>query len=302
MSTEALIHVGFPKTGTKTLQSQFFPHHPDVDYLGAPYDDAGVRDFISYIRDSQEASYRRDIAQKKFEAAILPLHSDGKIFAISDEDLTSYEFVDRLTMVQRLQELFGSVKIVVSVRHQLSQLESYYFQALRWYLRPGGIIIPFKNFIADTLPMPRVSPVHNVLYFDLCRAYEELVGSDSLKIVVFEDFKSDNSKTLHEICLFAGISGMSASISPVTAENVRATGPYMLYKKIRAVIAPSVAISRFIPAPITRKLRQIINNGAPASVTWDKETKNELWNFFKEDNRKLAARFNLDLERHNYPL
>ena len=28
------LHIGYPRTATKTLQTHFFPDHPDINYLG----------------------------------------------------------------------------------------------------------------------------------------------------------------------------------------------------------------------------------------------------------------------------
>lgn len=302
MTHKAIIHVGFPKTATTTLQAQFFSCHPELNYLGIPFHNDAAVALLHYVKDTEEAAYDSAVAQALFDEAAGTFDNASKTFAISDEDLTSYEFADRITMVRRLQDIFGMVKIIVSIRHQLHQIESYYFQALKWYLRPGGVEVPFKNFLEDTFAMPRISPVHNVRYFDLLCGYERLAGRDNLMVMLYEDFKADNAKGIEDIAAFAGIAPLPGAVSAETAVNLRIAGNAVAYKKFRKFFLPNAQLSRWVPAPVAGALHGLLNRSKPAIVDWDDTTKTELWDFFKEDNRKLAEHFGLDLARHQYPL
>ncbi|MAH84006.1 MAG: hypothetical protein CBB68_06530 [Rhodospirillaceae bacterium TMED8] len=302
MAPKAIIHVGFYKTGTKTLQLNFFSKHPEINYLGAPYNNLAALKFINYIKNTEEASYLPSIAKELFKPVYEVFDNNTNILALSDEDLTSYEFVDRLTMVRRLNDILGGIKLLVSVRNQITQLESYYFQALKWYLRPGGVEIPFQNFIEDTLPMPRISPVHNLLYFNLLHSYEKLVGRDSLVILLYEDFRANNIREINNISSIMNLSSLEHDISANVSENARVSAQSVFYRKVRKVFLPKSRLSRLIPKFISHKFHSAINKGAPASITWEEGMRLRLEDFFREDNQKLASKFNLDLASHHYPL
>jgi len=64
MAKELYLHIGYPKTGTTTLQTYFFPNHSELVYLRNHNDNLS---FINDIFFARENSFKRSINSYKNE-------------------------------------------------------------------------------------------------------------------------------------------------------------------------------------------------------------------------------------------
>ena len=65
-----IVHVGFHKTGTTTLQKDYFSKHPDICYLGSPSDDVLRKIIESDIRLMDRMNYDEDKVKALIESEI----------------------------------------------------------------------------------------------------------------------------------------------------------------------------------------------------------------------------------------
>ncbi len=131
---EVYVHVGYPKTGTTTLQKHFFPKIEEIQYLGKHYGEDGF--LTEGYRELLFEAHSDDVYEKlkrEFEARL----SKQKI-VISDEHFFAFQRILRETGyapendAQRLRKLFDEtaydVKIIVTLRKQDEMITSAYAQ------------------------------------------------------------------------------------------------------------------------------------------------------------------------------
>ena len=131
---ELHLHIGFPRTATKTLQLKLFKKHSDLNYLGR-YPD---RDISHHVTINKILTYNENEFTKNFdnlsrEIKSLPL-SFNKANLISDEffllnDLL-HQKISIKDSIQRLNRLCKSnninLKIIYSVRNQTDIIKSLF--------------------------------------------------------------------------------------------------------------------------------------------------------------------------------
>jgi len=129
-----VLHVGVPKTGTTTLQLRLFAEHPEITYLGKPYDRPGVDEAtntaISQLVDAvwtrTSFEYDPDAARSLLARGMqgrVDDHASGPV-VLSEEALTQASGADRLLKAKRLRRLFGHCRVLITIREQLAALRS----------------------------------------------------------------------------------------------------------------------------------------------------------------------------------
>ena len=142
MSIEPVVHVGYPKTATTTLQ-QACRSLPGVAYLGKGLfgrsgDDAELsRRLLSAILCDDETTFEGDRGRIHQEVVAF---ADGRPLVVSDEALTFGAFMGRArrwsrpvdsrapVVASRLGRLFPGYRLLVGLRRQDRLVASYYRQ------------------------------------------------------------------------------------------------------------------------------------------------------------------------------
>lgn len=134
-----LLHIGLPKTGTTTLQNSLFPNHPEICYFGK-----NDKNTIPKGCQSQEIykflnpliwdlSRSLDIEKHKviLRERILPGIEPGKFIIGSWEALGDSSINRHVERIKRLHSIFGSCRIMMTIRNPLTQTPSQYLQGIR---------------------------------------------------------------------------------------------------------------------------------------------------------------------------
>lgn len=152
-----VIHLGFPKTATTTLQSAFMKA-PSVSYIGK-----GIRDRSEIPSLSVEVAKATILSdRRRFEESapllrkeILSIEPKGNPILMSDEAFTFAEYMqignrwkrqtvsDHREMAYRLRCLAPEAKVMFSVRNQFDLIRSFYRQAAK----VGRIEESFQSYV-----------------------------------------------------------------------------------------------------------------------------------------------------------
>ncbi len=320
-----VIHIGMPKTATKTLQWRLFNTHSEVYYLGR-FDGAifrGKYRQFSCCRDSSVQALMLQIAygdvhnpdftecRKLFEQIVEPALKKNLLPVWSWESYSTDFLLNRRIRARNLKQVFGKARIIITIRNPITLLESAYFQQL---VRDnvGSRVYPGRspyyrliddwlhdNFDGEILP--------HLQYAETIQAYVNQFGIDNVHVFLFEDLIADHDRFFRQICDVMGISAEEGSrlvrkkidnsrwtIRQVEAlENVVGSGMKSLF-------------FRFASRKTRRKLLGLHQDGkpfviggkarAPISSEWQKQIFETTW----QGNLWLQESYGLPLEKYGY--
>ncbi len=284
-----VVHIGFPRTGTTTLQRHLFFRHPEILYLGKPYGDLTMRDSIDALIMEESTVYRPEALRNLIESRMeRGLEGGRKVFLLSEERLVSAAKVrDKGVVAQRLFEVFGACKILVTIRNQIEAVKSAYLSGGRYLAHVPhaleGRLISFEDWLYISERMYHGDYVRNVTYFDTIRYYADLFGKDRLCILLFEDFVEEKRKFLGTLSQFLGIDeGRAWELARNGHENESNIAP-----------AQAGALARLTSGIWGR-------TDLKAGLSADRRER--LSNLYREGNRKLEQEFHLSLGKRGYPV
>jgi hypothetical protein len=301
-----VIHIGLHKTASGTLQRQFFPACENVNLL-TTLDDT-TRTCINDITRTDPAYFDPDATAATLRSRLI----SDRVNLISNESLSGPPYAGvvetgldhRTPVIDNLRRSFPGAKVVVVIRRQDALARSLY----RQYIKRGGTE-SIDRFYGNALGAS--SGILSRNRFKFCN-FLELVDrsfAEGLKILLFEDFVNDRKSFLHELCEFIGTSVPDIVLSPENASSLGTFGMtasrYLNYG-FRSMLnrgplppIPRKQYGRWVSAsPIELAHEFWPGNGKPSQkvATVCRAILEEC----KDDNRRLARKFGLDLERYEY--
>lgn len=226
-----IIHVGYPKTATTTLQENvFYPLHisKKINFLGKA-EFSGDKNFKTTYKNLQNTLLGTHIISTK---QCIPISEENKKLALEDDkqrfkNIKSGEFSDHLksdlpnlfsleesltpykslngfdSLPERLKLMFDDgetqIKILIVLRSQISLMLSFYAQVYDRFSKINSLNTPSKTFFDEK---GSLKPGEYSEIFDFHKTislYAQTFGKDNIKILLFEDFLSDNFFFLEEL-------------------------------------------------------------------------------------------------------
>lgn len=191
MINRVVVHIGFPKSGSSTLQ-HIFSHNDKINFLGI------IRDHstISLRKESKNEFFFRFIRGVKndYNEAIKIKQnlSKKKINVISDEDFISSHPINYKEKLTRLKKIFPDCKIILVLRNPIDTVISWH----NFHIR-GGLnsdLLKIENYLKSD----RSFYVRDVIKFkERIMFLEQLFGKDNLNIINFDNlFKENNTQNI----------------------------------------------------------------------------------------------------------
>jgi hypothetical protein len=305
-----VIHIGYPKTGTTTLQS-VMQEHPDVFYLGKG------------IRDSMEPSISLDLAasvffsdRRRFERKILGLREaiskaarEARCVFVSDEAFSFAEFMkigthwerqvttDHEDVAERLSKIFPDARVIMSIRGQIDFLKSFYRQSEK----VGNVSGDFARYVGREIEArDRRSMLTALDYADAFESYRKWFGDDKVMLFLYEDYMSDFSiflKKVSEICgldvdMVIGLWGGRHENKAPSYRPGRAAG-------VLRRLVPAWCRG-LVPEGIKASLRRSLGR-KPLPCVLDKDMEAIFENHFAAANQRLEKEAGIDLPAAFYP-
>jgi len=296
-----VVHVGFHKCGSTTLQGALFDRHPQVENLGEPHENANALKAMRNVWESchenprKRAPFDPDRGRALWQEALATVQP-GRVPVFSKETLTLSEFYtepgdERLP--SRLHAVVGPARIVIVVRHQISLIESLYlyqakgarYEAVDQWLksRDGALRLYRYNTVADS--------------------FAARFGRENVAVFLFEDMKSDAAGFARQVCNFIGVDAeQGAQLIRGERRNKRVSQRYLVYSKLRKALGMYIPFGRMVPEAARQAFNDFISAGSEARVRLPAGWITELERYFRDDNRRLAREWGLPLEKYRYPL
>lgn len=205
------VHVGIQKTGSTWLQTGLFSHHPQLNVIGSrPLQGAVGSQLQAMVIDlyrtpSDEFDPTRWL--NRFNGLISDMSADDRLVGLSNEQLSGWlnDSGTGFLVADRLQVLFGEIRIILVLRNPVTYLSSVYAQLIK----NGQSINSLDDFLCDE--RTRVKLAERINYAVLVERYRLLFGRNNLLILPYELLQVDQDMFLKEICNFLGVQVMSAA-------------------------------------------------------------------------------------------
>ena len=181
-----VVHIGFHKTGTTTIQRQVFPQLEGCAVLrgGQSSEQKRFHRLVRELATVDDSAYSGDELRAMIDAA----RGDAEVLIVTHEDISGWPEDGRTSA--RLFDLVPDARILIAVREQGSALAGRYGQ----YVKKGGSM----RFAAYLEKLP-----HTWMRYDLVvEDYQARFGADRVKVMAFEQLVRDQAGYLDELQVF----------------------------------------------------------------------------------------------------
>lgn len=300
------VHVGYPKTASTWLQTRVFSNHPDFDYW---HQDPGF-DWVDKVVNLHDFDFDAKALRERFLADRGP--GSGRHAMISFEALVGDVFAgawDTCRIAERLRAVLGEARIIISIREQVSMLDSLYKQ----YLAQGGIG-SVKSFLG-LRPAGRTHFSLNYLRYDrVVGYYRSLFGEDSVYVCLYEQLLESPDAFLRRLSDFLGIDGFDVDERSMRKKE---NPGFSAFSTAVARVANRFLYSDFNPVPLVpprlvsvpgmrtflkRADTALFGRLFPAKSVIDQNTRVFLEDYYRSSNRALAEELGLPLAQYGYPV
>mgnify|MGYP006293528469 CR=1 FL=1 len=320
-----LIHIGMPKTATKTLQWRLFSQHREIFYLGR-YDGPQFRkQYRKYdaCRNTEVQTLMHEIAYSRvvhpdfdkctalLKKILEPAQEKHLIPVWSWESYATDSLGKRRMRARNLKRVFGRAKILMVLRNPVSLLESAFLQQLkRDNVGPGARSFrgPFFCSIDDWVRREwRTNVKQHLEYAETIRVYVDHFGVENVHVRLFEELLADSRKFFEDICVLLDVNSEEGlRLVSGKQDNTRWTQHQL--QTLQAVHQSPLKCLRFRFAnrKTRREMLGLDSGGAPAIVgpktrvrisgPWRKK----IMQSTRQGNQWLVQLFNLPLQQYGY--
>lgn len=283
-NSDLILHVGYPKTATTTLQSVLFSKHNEIEYLGKfipsfRYSDPRLFDLVNSLTTDFEINWNGEKELREYFGSV-SLPKGKKSIVLSSENFIHPWSQDPSTIAKRLARVCKGARIAITLREQESLLGSFYhsFGAFGQYLyvhkntyEPLDIPISLKEWCELQFRVPPKNILGHLCYNQIVGAYEEAFGKNSVKVFVYEKLVADEIAFYEEWADFLKIDKKSA-----------------------------IAISKGIVVNNRADDDDVWNKGVIETVEFGDSDKQRIAAMFAKDNKILDERLKLGLKNFGY--
>ncbi len=295
MST--VLHAGFHKTGTTTLQNHFFPALPGCAYAGPS---APTFSFFRLLARNLWGADDDEYLEHAWRGYLDDVRGDASSLVVSYENFSRRRSGSRTA--QRLQRLMPDARVVLCVRNQATLLPSMYHQ----YLKHGGPK-SMAGWADGDLERDQ-------LRFDVVVAeYQDAFGADRVTVLRYEDLLADPATFLAGLERLIGVPDSGGAYElPVMNRSLSGSGRVLLRQANRVYRHRRYAgddgqgdgaPSRHDAAlALARRLDHRLQREAASAERRDQQVIERLLPEWAESNARLQELAGVHLEDQGYPL
>ena len=306
------LHVGYPKTGTSSLQSALFADHSQICDLRTQF--PGIQKLRRAVCSDPMLDTRSIRRKVGSWVSSRPEH----VGVYSEESFTNnYEImgddsITRKVIAKRLHDIFAnshvSTEVVVVIRRQQDILISAF---TFWYYTYQKMGYSDLNEMIRMSTQKSKSKAHLVLswfkYFETINEYRKRFGYDNVHVLMYESMDKEMKEFIRCISDILGINAKQSInlMNNSPDRNVtKTTEGYRVPSKMYHWV--SVLKSRYLPnARSFRNFavgRWLIDwlRGDGSEVSLSQESCHRLQNLYGEDNRKIEEKFGVPLGENGY--
>lgn len=304
-----VLHIGYHKTASTTLQRDFFPKLEGCLYLS--HGGAASRSLFRALSEHLMFADDEDYLGETVRSYLAELHerSPGTVL-LSHEGFSGAVFDGATNSdrnAHRLADVAPDAKMIIVVREQAAMLRSLYSQ----HLRHGGYST-FPEFLHSSVPGSDTIDLDHLCFDRLVELYHKLFGAARVTVLAFEDLGREPDLFLRGLADFIGVPAprvehlarIGPSLSPPSRWLIRHTN--RMFWRTRINPEPTVAplrtaeeLARVLHARVDPKLfpraRKTLSDDDEAELARTVER-------YAASNSRLAELTGLSLADHGYVL
>ncbi len=313
------LHVGLPKTATTTLQNSLFSHHSGICYLGKrsawPAERHCYSDEIYAVLRPLFWQRSEPIRPHSLRSV---LHAHSRQMGSEKPILGSWEGLG-ITPPMKFQQILrdaqdamGDVRVIFTLRNPLKRLPSAYLHALKacaklgthHSLPAGRVFLPFDDWLDGA---HRGIGKHDFRFdFDKnLRFATEFLGRDKVGVFLFEDMVEDRKAFFASVLRFMGIDHTEEEA--IEDKHLNQALNAVQVDFLKTIDASDEERTQWLALPPrerTRHMDKLRDSGGDNKygVVMTEAQRQLIADRSRSINRWLVEAYDLDLERHQYPL
>lgn len=299
------LHVGFSKTATTSLQDELFPYLPGIENMGKPFRnaDGSVKplyrllrevnfcDCLHYDAESTQAAVRAIIGKSPFDRIL-----------ISAEGLTYSRHNDQVLVAQRLRNVFGSARVIFTIREQVSWMQSLYLDDCGRETMTAPMPT-FRQWYRQEMNKRNRSACDMINFHALIAIYCNLFGRENVFVLPFELMINDPDAFSEGISSILGVEDrnqISERIRNLPRNNGRLSMRRFRFGIANYYFVPAY-FRRFL-ASLPKPVLRYLDAGPSAKFAVPADLIRAIQARVAPGNQALSQEFNLDLARFGYAM
>ena len=294
MTNPQFLIVGTARAGTTALQN-YLQQHPQL-FLSTQ------KEPCFYCFADEELRYKKG----KFAFAVTEykkysrLFKDAKPGQVTGEISTPYLYLHNQTIhnIKKYHLHPDTLKIVIILRNPVERAYSQYL----WKVRDGREELSFENALKQEKKRMEQNYSfdyfysHRGLYYEQVKDYLE--NFKNVKIILFDDFKSNFENTMADLCTFLEVDN---TFEFIRKQNIN-TSSFPRFGTLGKIITVESKIKfkllNYIPADLRNDIKENFNRWNSSSkfpLPIAAATRIYLQEYYKEDISKLQSLLGIDL-------
>jgi len=221
-------------------------------------------------------------------------------------DYSSGRYFYSTRAADSIAQTFPDAKILIMLRDPVDRVFSAYWQGVR-----SGQInanVPLSEQV-----LSEAGIIEQSIYSEPVARYVNALGADQVKVILFEDFITNQSNTLQAVCAFLGVNTSYQQLRPVWQNKGRYPSSFIfqsLFCRIGSAARP-LRYTSLVGEPVTtkfyvnfmitcyklvRKLHTHLNMWRKTKPQVDSQMRLKLSALLRDKNRDLQTLLNRDLE------
>ena len=288
-----LIHLGYPKAASTTLQNGLFYslHQSDmINFVGRAWESGyfgladNKKDYKAWFQSVLENN--ASIVSSNGEGNIVIEFCDDKLNVLSEGlFITNEKHDEKFIIPEKIAEYFrGKVdktELLFVIRNQQTLIMSDFVQN---YKKMGSRT--FAEYLNKNISAKNKQRFKIFYFYNLISRYAGLMGKENIHIIFFEDLVNDKERFYREL----------GKILDVQDEMIGAALD-KAYLNVTPKEKKGHVVRKVGRLSLGQRIRQAVSNKRIMVSEITEEEKLLIFNSFRDDNLMLAEEFNLDKER-----
>jgi len=301
---DLVLHVGFGRCATTTLQHAVLAKHPQVVLLGRPYKDPDTRVLLHRVMTEESLTYDGNELRSVITSARKALRQP-RILVLSDENLVASRF-DVGLIAERLRAACYPCRVVLTVREQRSWMRSYFLSgggnARDEHGEKLGYRKCWRQWMSGYLRSrySRTNQLAGLRYYSVASCYARAFGRENLTVLPFEKLRENPESWASDAARAFCLSEPEFKSLLTQKHEKKSPGPRMAaLRAFHPAALASLPLKKWTNLP--RLAWQCLRGDSNRSMSFAPWLP-ELRKLYAEDNRKLGEAFDLPLGKYGYLL